>query len=314
MEILIQAQDTSNVDETDMSSGEKRERDKKKRREKAQKKPVFTSSSETEQEVVNVARENKENYQKQNKKEIRKNKKELPSFPQIEKFVSSTSLKEINAAESSQEIENMSDNTSSSVLAGKNVMGSCNKNKRTIATNVHDNKENLSDQEFKRRILYKLNKILFNQERFEIMLNAFDEKLQFKDNEINDECDVQFPLQSLEDLNEFEQQLQESQFKQKVLNTLRLVGGSTMHIMTSNILKKIMVNTLAKKYSWAGMKGKLVFKDLNLPKIIMQAVRLHTQYSHITDAEFADSISKWLAQAPLRTQRQLKNGQQPEEK
>ncbi|XP_024891389.1 uncharacterized protein LOC112467138 [Temnothorax curvispinosus] len=124
------------------------------------------------------------------------------------------------------------------------------------------------------------------------MLNAFDEKLQFKDNEINDECDVQFPLQSLEDLNEFEQQLQESQFKQKVLNTSRLVGGSTMHIMTSNILKKIMVNTLAKKYSWAGMKRKLVFKDLNLPKIIMQAVRSHTQYSHITDAEFADSISK----------------------
>ncbi|XP_024872877.1 uncharacterized protein LOC112455295, partial [Temnothorax curvispinosus] len=31
MEILIQAQDTSNVDETDMSSREKRERDKKKR-------------------------------------------------------------------------------------------------------------------------------------------------------------------------------------------------------------------------------------------------------------------------------------------
>lgn len=43
-----------------------------------------------------------------------------------------------------------------------------------------------------------------------------------------------------------------------------------MHIMTNNILKKIMVNTLALNFSWAGMKGKLIFKDLCLAKIIMR--------------------------------------------
>jgi len=43
-------------------------------------------------------------------------------------------------------------------------------------------------------------------------------------------------------------------------DTLKLVGGSTMHITTTNILKKIMVNTLA-AFSWAGIKGKLIFKD-----------------------------------------------------
>lgn len=31
-----------------------------------------------------------------------------------------------------------------------------------------------------------------------------------------------------------------------------------------------MVNTLAVQYSWAGMKGKLIFKDLNLAKIIIR--------------------------------------------
>lgn len=42
-----------------------------------------------------------------------------------------------------------------------------------------------------------------------------------------------------------------------------------MHNMISNILKKIMVNTLAIQFSWA-MKGKLIFKDLIIAKIIMR--------------------------------------------
>lgn len=36
-----------------------------------------------------------------------------------------------------------------------------------------------------------------------------------------------------------------------------------------------------------------------------EAVRLHAQFSQVTDAEFALSISKWLAQAPLRAQREM---------
>jgi len=43
-----------------------------------------------------------------------------------------------------------------------------------------------------------------------------------------------------------------------------------MHIMTNNILKKVMTNSLAVKFSWAGMKQKLPFKDLGLSKIIIR--------------------------------------------
>lgn len=48
------------------------------------------------------------------------------------------------------------------------------------------------------------------------------------------------------------------------------MGGSDIHIMTNNILKKILANSLAVKFSWAGMKGKQTFKDLGLAKIIMR--------------------------------------------
>lgn len=88
MEKLILAQNTSNVDDTGMSSEEIRERNKKRRRIKAKRK---LSSSEDEELIGN-----KENYPTQNKK--------ILPFPQLEKFVSSsTPLKK----KSVQHIENM---------------------------------------------------------------------------------------------------------------------------------------------------------------------------------------------------------------
>ncbi|KMQ89708.1 hypothetical protein RF55_10634, partial [Lasius niger] len=258
MQKLVLAQDTSNVDDTDMSSGEVRERDKKRRRLNAKRK--LSSSSEDEE---SMAIANTENCETQNKK--------LPPFPQIEKFISNSTL--ILKKKSTQPIKNiMSDDIFTSTLSDKDVAGPLiRKNKEFIKATDADKEDSSAHthDEFKKQVLFKLNKILYKVERLENILNGFEERIQFRNNEIDEECDIQFPLVSLQDLTNFEEQLQESQFKNKVLNTLKLVGGSTMHIMTNNILKKIMVNTLALNFSWAGMKGKLIFKDLCLAKIIM---------------------------------------------
>lgn len=53
-------------------------------------------------------------------------------------------------------------------------------------------------------------------DRFENMLHVLEERIQFKD-EIGIECNIQLPLVSLQDLNNFEEQLQESQFKNTVI-------------------------------------------------------------------------------------------------
>ncbi|GAB1865731.1 hypothetical protein CAJAP_06810 [Camponotus japonicus] len=78
--------------------------------------------------------------------------------------------------------------------------------------------------------------------------------------------------------------------------------------MIRNILRKIITNTLAQDFSWAGRKTKRCFKDLSLTKIIIQAVR--TMYGSVTDNEIAESISKWLTQASLRTQRERQQNAQ----
>ncbi|KMQ84179.1 anaerobic ntp large subunit [Lasius niger] len=76
-------------------------------------------------------------------------------------------------------------------------------------------KEDSSAREFQKQALFKLNIILYKMERMENILYGFENKNKFT-NEI-EESDIQFPLVTVSDLNNFEEQLQESQFKNKVV-------------------------------------------------------------------------------------------------
>lgn len=71
--------------------------------------------------------------------------------------------------------------------------------------------------EFNKQVLLKLNKILYKVDRLENSLKTLEEKIQFKDNDPEEEYDIQFPLLSVEDLKKFEEQLQESHLKHKVV-------------------------------------------------------------------------------------------------
>ncbi|KAM0727950.1 hypothetical protein ACS0PU_005419 [Formica fusca] len=132
-------------------------------------------------------------------------------------------------------------------------------------------------------------------------INLLEQKISHPIN-INEELDIQLPILSQEELQLFEEQLGEEIFKNKVVNILKLVGGSNPHVMIRNMLKKVLTNTLARHFSWAGKKAKRNFKDLKLANVIIQAVR--TVHNQITDAEIVSSISKWFAQATLRCQRE----------
>ncbi|KMQ82446.1 hypothetical protein RF55_22962, partial [Lasius niger] len=86
------------------------------------------------------------------------------------------------------------------------------------------------------------------------------------------------------------------------ITILKLVGGNNPHVMIRNMLKKLLTNSLAQQFSWAGKKAKCSFKDLKLANVIIQAVR--TVHNQITDTEISNSIAKWLTQGTLRAQRE----------
>ncbi|GAB1860802.1 DUF4806 domain-containing protein [Camponotus japonicus] len=100
----------------------------------------------------------------------------------------------------------------------------------------------------------------------------------------------------------WEEQLQEMKFKEDVLKIFQLVDGNNAHSMIRNILKKAITDNLITHFSWNGKRNKQCFKDLRLSRVIIQAVRI--LYKEITENEFGEYVSKWLAQASIRILRQ----------
>ncbi|XP_071577867.1 uncharacterized protein [Temnothorax nylanderi] len=267
IEKLSLAEDTSNVDEAGISSNELREREKKRRRINAKKN--FSSSSEDD---VCSNKENKVTRVKT-----------LPAFPQKQHFVS-----------------NDKKLPSTSTQVTRNVL--C---ENTSFKTISRNDENVYTHEFKKIILRKLNKILYKMETIEKNIEMFDKKVQYSNQPcIAQKSNIQFPIGTLPELTLFEEQLQDMKFKEDVLNTFYLVGGHSAHIMIRNIFKTAITDNFATQFTWTGKKNKRCFKDLGLSKLIIQAVRM--SYKEMTENEFAEYASKWLAQATVRIARQKK--------
>ncbi|XP_011858100.1 PREDICTED: uncharacterized protein LOC105555682 isoform X3 [Vollenhovia emeryi] len=169
------------------------------------------------------------------------------------------------------------------------------KNKENVITTMNSN-------EFKKQIIGKLNKILYKLDNIENRINMTEEKMQFSYHTYdNDESDIHFPISTLTELISFEDQLQNTKFKDKVLNIFKFVGGVNAHAMIRNIMKMVMTDTLAQNFSWTGRKNKRSFKDLSLSKMIIQAVCV--KQKELTENDIAEYTSKWLSQATVRVQR-----------
>ncbi|KAM0728587.1 hypothetical protein ACS0PU_004842 [Formica fusca] len=258
---LVRAEDTSNIDDNAISSNELREREKKKRRLKA--KRNFSSSEED-----SSFSEDKGNSIRQNKI--------LPTFPRKEHFVSNKKQLLSTPIQNTRNMlrENTSFNTVNNNDPNNDIV--INSVTRRIENSVADsnNNEHLDIYDFKKHILWKLNKVLYKLDAIENRLDRLQEKEQSSNQFCNiQEIDILLPIRTIADLTSFEEQLKERKF-QDVLNFFKLVGGSTACIMIRNIFKKTITDNVAKHFSWAGRKSKQSFKDLRLSKIIIQAVHM----------------------------------------
>lgn len=83
---------------------------------------------------------------------------------------------------------------------------------------------------------------------------------------------------------------------------MKIIGGNKINIATNAILGKLIANKLAIKYSWHGRKGKKVFSELRISKLIIKTVHMMCEKS-CTDVQIIEAVSTWLAQAPTRLKR-----------
>ncbi|XP_067210353.1 uncharacterized protein [Linepithema humile] len=291
MEKLVLAEDTSNID---VSSDELKNQKKKRKTRESQKKIISSSSDEDI-----CFNEDKHNHVRQTGIKL------LPPYSEIENFLSQKKLHTQKSIENNSSNVLCQRNTSYTINGSDTIIDIENFSKNTKdftqKPNEDSDAENSFTREYKKLVLGKLNKVLYKLNSIENRMDMLEDKMQRSNYSSQEEILIQLPITTFEELTFFEEQLKEVNFKDKAINTFKLVGGNTAHIMIRNILKKAMTNNFAQHFSWAGKKAKRSFQHLGLSRIIIQAVR--RTHKHVSDAEIAETISKWLTQASVRIER-----------
>ncbi|XP_060856030.1 uncharacterized protein LOC132933769 isoform X1 [Metopolophium dirhodum] len=126
----------------------------------------------------------------------------------------------------------------------------------------------------------------------------------YSDDELN-ELNIEFPLSDEIQLLEIESMmLNDKEFYSKMIMTLKALGGTDFTAIVNTILAKLMTNCLAIRYSFAGKRKKISFKETfpTVLKTIINVVRFHKPTS--THKEIHNQIGRWLVHAQLRKTRQ----------
>ncbi|XP_063438741.1 uncharacterized protein LOC134719705 isoform X2 [Mytilus trossulus] len=144
---------------------------------------------------------------------------------------------------------------------------------------------------FERIVLSTLKHVVKNQENIQAELALISGAAE--DDEIEDL--LPSPVNSLEDFIQWGIKLEEKQCRKKLASFLIAFGGATCLETVRNILKKTVTNNVLSLYSLRGKKGKKVFQDHNLYRVLIRAcLKLHK----CKRQEIEDCIIEVLKHAP----------------
>ncbi|CAC5422440.1 unnamed protein product [Mytilus coruscus] len=125
---------------------------------------------------------------------------------------------------------------------------------------------------FERIVLSTLKHVVKNQENIQAELALISGAAV--DDEIEDL--LPSPVNSLEDFIQWGIKLEEKQSRKKLASFLIAFGGATCLETVRNTLKKTVTNNILALYSLRGKKGKKVFQDHNLYRVLIRACfKLH---------------------------------------
>uniref|UniRef100_A0A6M2DSQ9 Putative dna topoisomerase 2-alpha-like protein n=1 Tax=Xenopsylla cheopis TaxID=163159 RepID=A0A6M2DSQ9_XENCH len=114
------------------------------------------------------------------------------------------------------------------------------------------------------------------------------------------------PAKTEEELSELEKSLVSEENKAKIVKYLCSVGGKDGRLSTSNMLRRMMHDSVAISYSLTGKqrkdtKKKLAFQSTKIYEIIILASK--SCCNLLTEEKIREYISDWLNQAPVRVAR-----------
>ncbi|XP_025269672.1 uncharacterized protein LOC105257319 [Camponotus floridanus] len=121
---------------------------------------------------------------------------------------------------------------------------------------------------------------------------------------IPDDCPVEFPLKTREELQLLENYFSSRENKHAVSLFLSTLGGDTTTARTNKILKYVFTNELAKSFNFAGQKNKEAFEKLSLKTVVVRGVQIKSPST--TEKDIEDAIKTWLKHASDRLKESLK--------
>ncbi|KAL1492508.1 hypothetical protein ABEB36_010752 [Hypothenemus hampei] len=139
--------------------------------------------------------------------------------------------------------------------------------------------------------------VLKRTENLDARLKSIESELSHKRDVIvseNEDEAITLPLESVQQLEEFEATLQDKKTFKKMIQRFKFCEGRKITRLTNLILNKLISDELASEFSWHGKKGKKIFKE-------NKAVKANC--ASCTDTEIEIAVGHWLAQASTRINR-----------
>uniref|UniRef100_A0A8C6T482 DUF4806 domain-containing protein n=1 Tax=Neogobius melanostomus TaxID=47308 RepID=A0A8C6T482_9GOBI len=106
-----------------------------------------------------------------------------------------------------------------------------------------------------------------------------------------------FPLNTVEDVGQLEEQLQSADLQ---IQLVTLKGGMDVRDSVWRIMHTLLSTSLAKQVNMRGINGKIGFQRLKLREVVIAAVRRNRLTSGATEQEIEGTIKRWLHLAPDR--------------
>ncbi|KAK8760250.1 hypothetical protein V5799_028483 [Amblyomma americanum] len=122
--------------------------------------------------------------------------------------------------------------------------------------------------------------------------------------DVKEPAQYSYPLMTVNDVEEVEKSLKNSEAARKQLcKVLSHIGGTTVRNTTANMLKHLLHDSVGVNYNLYGQKGKKALVSMELFKVIVESVRKNPNTHSASDMDVRSAVMAWLknCQARLNT-------------
>ncbi|XP_053189137.1 uncharacterized protein si:dkey-187a12.4 [Scomber japonicus] len=154
-----------------------------------------------------------------------------------------------------------------------------------------------------RRIITLLVEIKEEQQRQWAVLRDLQARLQGQTwchEEDVEALDVDLPLNTLEQLDEMERQLEEPGIQKRMVSYLSRMGGATVDDAVRRLMQAVLSFAVGSELNWVGRGQKRSFRNTRLQGVLFRALKRTPVGKEATHHQYADIVKKWLRFAPFR--------------